>query len=65
MKTQSTKQGWIKIAKSHYRHKSGSQVRKCDQGWEVVGSANCGYVYGSMWAAMYDAAKTPAEFVKP
>lgn len=65
MKTQSTKQGWTKIAKAHYRHESGSQVSKCNQGWQVIGSANCGYVYGTMWAAMYAAAKTNAEFVKP
>ena len=64
MKIQSTKQGWTKIAKAHYRHESGAQVRKCEKGWEVIGSANCGYVYGTMWAAMYAAAKTNAEFVK-
>jgi len=65
MKTQSTKQGWIKIAKAHYRHTTNVEVRKQNQLWEVIGGENCGYVYTTMWAAMYAAAKTSAEFVKP
>ena len=64
MKIESTKTGWNKIAKAHYRHESNVEVRKCSQGWEIIGSENCGYVYGTMWAAMYAAANTTAEFVR-
>jgi hypothetical protein len=60
----STKEGWIKIAKAHYKHESNVQICKCTQGWEVIGGENCGFVYPTMWAAMYAAAKTNAEFVK-
>ena len=64
MKTNSTMTGWTKIGVSHYRHQTNVEVRKCQQGWEVIGSANDGYLYMSMWVAMSAAANTPAEFVR-
>jgi len=64
MKTKSLMTGWTKIAKSHYRHETKVEVLKSTQGWHVIGGANCGYVYSTMWVAMYEAAKTKAEFVK-
>ena len=64
MKTKSLMTGWTKIAKSHYRHETKVEVLKNNQGWNVIGGANCGYVYSTMWVAMYEAAKTQAEFVR-
>jgi len=63
MTTKSNKQGWTKTGRSQYTHENGHRVVKCSQGWEVFGpNANDGYVYQTMWAAMYAAAKTPAAF---
>jgi hypothetical protein len=59
----STKAGWEKIGKSHYR-KNGVEVRRGGSGWEVTGGASCGYVYGTMWAAMDAADRTPTYFAK-
>jgi len=64
LQTKSTMTGWTKIANSHYRHETQVEVRKCEQGWEVIGSANDGYLYMSMWAAMSAAAKTAAYFCR-
>jgi len=64
MKTKSLMTGWTKIAKSHYHHETKVEVLKDNQGWHVIGGSNCGYVYSTMWVAMYEAAKTKAEFVK-
>jgi hypothetical protein len=63
-KTNSTKIGWTKTAKGEYAHTNGHKVKKISQGWVVSGTnRNDGFVYGSMWAAMDAAAKTPAVFV--
>jgi hypothetical protein len=64
MKTKSLMTGWEKVGKSHYRHETKVEVLKTSQGWNVIGGSNCGYVYSTMWVAMYEAAKTQAEFVK-
>jgi hypothetical protein len=64
MKTKSLMTGWTKIAKSHYRHETKVEVLKDNQGWHVIGGSNCGYAYSTMWVAMYEAAKTKAEFVR-
>lgn len=65
MKTESTKAGWTKIARCHYRHETGAEVCKGNQGWEVVsGVQNVGFSYQTMWTAMWYAAGTPAEFVQ-
>ena len=64
MKTKSLMTGWEKVGKSYYRHETKVEVLKTSQGWNVIGGSNCGYVYSTMWVAMYEAARTGAKFVK-
>jgi len=64
LQTKSTMTGWTKIANSHYRHETQVEVRKSQQGWEVIGGKDDGYIYMTMWAAMSAAAKTVAYFCR-
>lgn len=47
---------WVKVAKKHYRHIDGAEVRyDCNRwGWEVIGT---GEFYELLWAARYRAEK--------
>ena len=63
MKIKSLMTGWTKISKSHYRHETKVEIVKNNQGWNIIGGAKCGYAYPTMWLAMYESAKTNAEFV--
>lgn len=63
--TKSTKAGWAKTNKYTYQHVSGLRVRRDvnTNRWEVMGaSENDGYTYGTLWAAMSAANKTPTEW---
>lgn len=52
---------WIKVARKHYRHVSGVEVKyDCNQrGWEV--STKPGYYYSVLWAARYEAERAGSE----
>jgi hypothetical protein len=51
---------WMKVAKKHYLHGSGIEVRyNCNRWkWEVVGH---GEAYDSLWAAKYRAERLSAD----
>ncbi len=53
-----TTQGtWIKVAKRHYQHVTGIECRyDCNRWlWEIIGGAEDGNFYGSLWVAQYSA----------
>lgn len=49
--------GWDKIARKHYRHESGVEVRyNCNAwAWEIIGGSEDGYKYGTLSIAQYSA----------
>lgn len=56
---------WTKTDRYTYTHKTGVRViRDCNTRlWFVAGaSANDGYGYSSLWAAVYAANRTPANW---
>lgn len=50
---------WERIARKHYRHIGGHEVRyDCNRwAWEVIGGANDGYLYGTLNVAQHAAIK--------
>lgn len=50
---------WSKIAKKHYRHVSGVEVRyNCNRwAWEVIGGPDNGRAYAALWVAQHSATK--------
>ena len=48
---------WAKIARKHYRHIDGKEVRyDCNAwAWEVIGGANDGYMYKTLNVAQHAA----------
>jgi hypothetical protein len=64
--TKSTKEGWTKIGRKHYRHDATKvEVRYNCNGWnwDVIGGKADGSAYGALWVAMQAAAGTKAEWV--
>lgn len=61
-RVKSTKAGWAKVGRKHYRHDSGVEVKYNPNKWlwEVMGGENNGEAFGVLWAALHRAAKTPA-----
>lgn len=50
---------WVKVAKQHYQHVNGVQVKyDCNAWkWQVIGGPNCGYYYDTKWAAQTEGTK--------
>jgi len=52
-----TKGTWIKVARKHYQHVTGIECRyDCNRWlWEIVGGAEDGRFYGTLWVAQHAA----------
>jgi hypothetical protein len=50
---------WVKIARKHYRHVSGIEVRYDDNAWtwEVIGGKDDGHRYGTLSVAQWAATR--------
>lgn len=48
---------WVKIARKHYRHITGIEVRyNCNRWlWEIIGGPEDGSAYGTLWVAQHSA----------
>ena len=48
---------WERVARKHYRHVAGFEVRHDGSAWAIVGGPECGYRYGTLSVAQHSATR--------